>query len=244
MNGRFRSISWIVVATAMLSAPAAQAGRNECPSTQQRLDGVCVDQQIVNFVTCIERTSKGQIRTSTYEKNLADRGNTVNAGLGLQLIRVGGQAHVTVDDRNVGEVMKLVEATFGEEVVRSCRELSRPSSGTATRHPFIKASTREAKQQAPTALPSPSGVCKEDEIKALARRAGLFHPPKPNAHLVMQDGDVSYWRQKRLPCAVIAKEFEARRKALENASQTGHQYRTQGDLSADVDRIQAGNEPG
>ncbi len=240
MNDRFRSIRWTVVATAMLSVPAAQAGPDECPSTQQRLGGVCVDQQIVNFVTCLERTSKGQIQTSTYEKNVADRGNTVNAGLGLKLIRVGGQAQVMVDDRNFGEVMKSVEATFGEEVVQSCRELSRPSSGTAARHPFTKASIREAKQQAPTAQPSPSGICKEDEIRALARGAGLLHPPKPNADLVMLDGDFSYWRRRHLPCAVIAEQFEARRKALQDASQTGHRYRTQGDLAADAEQYLKG----
>ena len=236
MNERFRSIRWTVVATAMLSAPAAQAGPNECPSTQQRLGGVCVDQQIVNFVTCLERTSKGQIRTSTYEKNVADRGNTVNAALGLKLIRVGGQAQVMVDDRNIGEVMRSVEATFGEEVVQSCRELSRPGSGPAGRHPFTKASLGEPKQQAPTAQPSRSGICKEGEIRALAGSAGLLHPPKPNAHLAMQDGDISYWRRRRLPCAMIAEQFEARREALQDASQTGHRYATQGDLSADAEQ--------
>src|SRR5690242_4657240 len=43
-----------------------------CSRAQQRLDGMCIDQPVINFIKCLEKTSSGRLSLETFQKTSGD----------------------------------------------------------------------------------------------------------------------------------------------------------------------------
>jgi tetratricopeptide (TPR) repeat protein len=115
-----------LVAFCVTAAPfraSAQAPTPPCAANQQRLEGLCIDQAVVNFVKCLERLSGGKLSTKTYEKAIGDVGiKLADKGGGASVRREG---EVKVDNRNLNDLVVSAEATFDTNLVGSCKTLAR-----------------------------------------------------------------------------------------------------------------------
>jgi hypothetical protein len=124
-SARQRQLAALALFTLGLAVANRAAGAvPACPAEQQLLAGVCVDQQIVNFVKCLESTSKGQLTTRTTDRQQNGSATRRDGRAGVSLVRVGVEAAVAVDDTNIQDVIKSAEVAFGSDIVSSCKELS------------------------------------------------------------------------------------------------------------------------
>lgn len=79
-----------------------------------------------------------------------------------------------------------------------------------------------------------------DDIKRLADFYDLTKAWNYNPHLKMQEGDISYWYEQSMTEDEIKLQFESRRIILKEADKNQQVIDSQGDLSALVQKIQAG----
>ena len=87
-------------------------------------------------------------------------------------------------------------------------------------------------------ISNPQKLTKKD-IKKLADFYDLTKSWKPNPHLKMKDGDISYWYDQGLSENEIKLEFESRRIILKQAEKNHQVIDTQGDLSHLAQKMQS-----
>jgi hypothetical protein len=236
---------FLVFAAAPLSA-GPRIETKQCPSSEPVIsDGVCKS-QIDAFVSCVQRTAAESKELSDAQKRQL-QGKV--EGEVQRLIKIRARVEGVVDvEHNVVESYRR-EAHEGAEVqiVQTCAHFAGGANplpspprvpprlgGTATRAAFVKPGRTGGLVAAGGSRGvdnSAVAVCGQEQIEALARKAGLFRMPPPNAHISYQQGDISYWFEQNQPCPTIERTFQALMKTLKDAARSGRRYRTLGDLT-------------
>ncbi len=114
----------VTLAAGWIALSVSDVHAGDCPPRQQRLTGECVDQQIVNFVKCLETTSKGQLTTRSTARQTGGASSQSQVAGGVSLVKVGVQGEVAIGRTNLLDVVKSAETTFGPDIVQSCKELA------------------------------------------------------------------------------------------------------------------------
>jgi len=150
-----KPVLWALFALTVGARPLVAASEDCKGANQQRLDGVCVDQPIVNYVKCLQGTSHGQITTKSYDKSSGDKGLRVSgtASVGFTKLVKGG---FDVENKNLSEVVKSAEDTFSNDVVKGCEKLASSPTPPPTGEPTRKPSSIRQPSRQPRAQTSPA----------------------------------------------------------------------------------------